>query len=386
MVMRSTPRAHLAWTLTAFLIACSASSPRDQTTDDATGDGDGPVGDGDQPAGDGDSSPGDGDHSQGDGDEAPDDGEQASPDAGLPGHGDGGVLPPAEGARRVVGYLPARRGVGEWAGRVSSLGLTHVMLAFANPGDDGQPALAASDEELAQFVEAAHAAGTKVLVSIGGGGGSGKVAAAFAGGKVDAYVEGLADYLSAHELDGLDVDVEGESAMTDEYAVFVGKMSEAVHGQGKLLTSALATWFISGISDQTLAAFDFINLMSYDHCGPWTDACEQSTYDAAVQDLDAFVKERNVASDRVVLGVPFYAYCWGDCEQGDYTYAELIERFPEAAEKDWIDQDGYQISYNGRATMERKVELARGYGGVMIWELGQDAAGDDSLLGIITGK
>ena len=379
--MRSTPLLGLASCLAALLFACSSSSPRDRSMEDA-------VGDGDAPAGDGDASPGDGDDAQGDGDGAQGDGDQASDDAGIPGDGDGDGddVPPDPAAGRVVGYLPAGRGVGEWAGRVGSLGVTHVMLAFANPEQNNEPELAASDEELSAFVANAHAAGTKVLVSIGGGGGSGKAAASFSPGNVDDFVRKLAAYLEAHELDGLDVDVEGESAMTDEYAVFVAKVSEAVHAQGKLLTAALATWFVSGISDQTLAAFDFINLMSYDHCGPWTDACEQSTYDAAVQDLDYFVKERAIEKSKVVLGVPFYAYCWGNCEQGDYTYAELIERFPDAPEKDWIDQDGYQISYNGRATMQRTVELARSYGGIMIWELSQDAQGDDSLLGIITGK
>jgi hypothetical protein len=42
------------------------------------------------------------------------------------------------------------------------------------------------------------------------------------------------------------------------------------------------------------------------------------------------------------------------------------------------------VFYNGIPTMQRKAELARERaGGVMIWELGQDAAGDASLLTVL---
>jgi GH18 family chitinase len=311
------------------------------------------------------------------------DGDGAAP---QPGDGDGDGDQPNAPSARVVGYLPAWRGVGEWAARIGTLGVTHVNLAFANPDDTLAPALQGSEDELHAFVSAAHAANIQVLVSIGGGGGSGKVREAFRAGTVDDYVAKLAAYLEEHELDGLDVDVEGDSATTPEYATFVAKVSEAVHGQHRLLSAALATWFVDDVPDEALRAFDFINVMSYDHCGPWTDACEQATYEAAVADLDYFAEKRGIDKSKVVLGVPFYAYCWGNCESGDYSYAELLAHFPDAANKDWIDQDGMQISYNGEATMRRKLELAKRYGGMMIWELGQDAVGDKSLLRIITGK
>jgi GH18 family chitinase len=45
--------------------------------------------------------------------------------------------------------------------------------------------------------------------------------------------------------------------------------------------------------------------------------------------------------------------------------------------------DGYTISCNGPATIAKKTELSKSHGGIMIWELGQDASGDDSLLKVI---
>jgi GH18 family chitinase len=44
-------------------------------------------------------------------------------------------------------------------------------------------------------------------------------------------------------------------------------------------------------------------------------------------------------------------------------------------------QGGGTITYlNSRATIQAKAELAKSYGGIMAWELSQDASGDDSLL------
>ena len=46
--------------------------------------------------------------------------------------------------------------------------------------------------------------------------------------------------------------------------------------------------------------------------------------------------------------------------------------------------DGVEVNYNGPATIRRKTELAlQVAGGVMIWELSQDASGAASLLRVI---
>ena len=53
---------------------------------------------------------------------------------------------------------------------------------------------------------------------------------------------------------------------------------------------------------------------------------------------------------------------------------------PEAATQDQVLVDGATTYLNSRATILAKAKLARQYGGIMIWELGQDAPGDASLL------
>jgi GH18 family chitinase len=149
----------------------------------------------------------------------------------------------------------------------------------------------------------------------------------------------------------------------------------------------VATWFDAQIPDAALAQMDFINVMAYDACGSWTDACEHSTYDFAASRLEHFVKVRKIPADKVVLGVPFYGYCWGTaCPGPALTWAEILVRFPDALDKDWIDLPDLKVSYNGRATIDRKAKLGRAHGGVMFWHLAADAVGPQSLLDLVVSN
>ena len=47
---------------------------------------------------------------------------------------------------------------------------------------------------------------------------------------------------------------------------------------------------------------------------------------------------------------------------------------------------GTTVHYEGTATMKQIADYARGFGGVMIWELTQDTFDDHSLLKVIQGE
>jgi chitinase len=294
----------------------------------------------------------------------------------------GASTPDASGPlpRRVVGYVATWiGGLGDW---VDFTQVTHLNIAFANPAGGNEPSLPFGDDQIAGVVKKAHAAGSHVLISIGGGGdgASEGVATHYTAGNVAGFVDGIAGYLDAHDLDGVDVDVEGDVVGNGDYAPFVEKLRAKLHPKGKLVTSALAPWFLDPISDAALAQFDFINVMSYDDCDNTMASCEHATYQLAVSDLSAFTK-RGVPAAKLVLGVPFYGYCWGACPDGGYLpYDAILQRYPDAWQKDWIDQGGSKISYNGQPTIKKKAELAKGYGGMMFWEASEDTAGDHSLL------
>ena len=116
--------------------------------------------------------------------------------------------------------------------------------------------------------------------------------------------------------------------------------------------------------------------MSYDNPG------RHSTLEQARTDVATFTK-RGVPPSRLVLGLPFYGRSVADGKQ-TRTYAEIAanKKLPGTTD----ESEG--IYFNGPVTIAEKVRWARkeGLAGVMIWELGQDATGDASLLRVIRGS
>lgn len=286
-----------------------------------------------------------------------------------------------DGRLPVVGYLPTYRSLDPSALNLDAL--THLDIAFANTMDGGgvdfQTDARAS---IPGLVSAAHAKNVKVLASIAGAAGGSAVSGRITSANVDAYVSALLDMVNRYSLDGIDVDIEGEYVNSD-YEPFVLKLDAALPA-GKLLTAAVANWNGDDFSSAALAAYDYINVMSYDHCGTWTDPCEHSTYADAQSDMAYWVNDRAVPAQKVILGVPFYGYSWGGPDGNvAITYAEALAAYPAAKTTDWISDGGTKISINSAATIGQKAALAKTYGGIMIWELGQDASGPDSLLQVI---
>ena len=120
--------------------------------------------------------------------------------------------------------------------------------------------------------------------------------------------------------------------------------------------------------------------MSYDKTGPWASSQSgpHSPYSAVVPDVNFFLN-RGVLAENLVLGVPFYGYDFEN--NGNYkSYATIVNQ-NEGAEM--LDQIG-ELYYNGIPTIERKTRYAmENIGGIMIWEISTDAAGDKSLLDAI---
>ncbi|HSC87150.1 MAG TPA: glycosyl hydrolase family 18 protein [Polyangiaceae bacterium] len=297
---------------------------------------------------------------------------------GAGGTGTGGA--PSKTGPRVVGYLPTYRNMDpaalDWAT------LTHLDIAFANSMDGGGVDFdSGARESIAPLVQKAHENGVKVLASIAGAAGGAAVSGRITPGNVDAYVTALLDMVSRYQLDGIDVDIEGEYVNGD-YEPFVIKLSAALPAD-KLLTAAVATWNGDDFSSAALAEYDFINVMSYDHCGTWTDACEHSSLADTNSELAYWSGERAIPANEVVVGVPFYGYRWGGGTSDAVTYGELVLSFPQAKTTDWFVVGGDTYSLNSATTIATKAQLAQQYGGIMIWELGQDATGADSLMKVI---
>jgi GH18 family chitinase len=285
---------------------------------------------------------------------------------------------------KVIGYYSLRAATTADPATVPFERLTHVNLSFLNPTPAGE--YTQNLPALAPFVASAHAHGVKVLASIGGGGDHSYYHALLADGRRTAFIDRLVGVAIEHRLDGIDVDLEGGD-IGARYEPFVVELGQALRRHGKLMTSAIAVFYKDQLSDRALAQYDFVNIMSYDHTGPWRPERPgpHSTYEHAVEALEYFGTARHIPRDRMVLGVPFYGYGYGPellSPAVTMTYKDIVAAFPGAEQVDeWKMPGGTTIFYNGIPTIRRKTALAmEKASGIMIWQILGDASGDVSLL------
>lgn len=288
---------------------------------------------------------------------------------------------------RVVGYYSLRAAMTADVNTVPFDQMTHVNLSFLNPDTAGNFKQDLSG--LKPFIDAAHAKGVKVLPSIAGGGKHEYYHRILKDDMRGKFVKDLADITEKYNFDGIDVDIEG-SDIDENYEAFVVELKKAMKKRKKLTTSAIAVFYKHQLSDRALKQYDFVNLMSYDHTGPWTPSKPgpHSTYEHAVADLDYFTIDRKIPKKKIVLGVGFYGYGFGPeltSKASSMNYGQILKTFPGAEKTDQLTMpDGKIMYYNGAETMRKKVELAKEKAsGIMIWQILGDAPGDQSLLKLI---
>lgn len=313
----------------------------------------------------------------------------------LPRYG-GDIMSRTYGANqdfKVVGYYPCW--VPDQLEKVDFSVLTHVNYAFAIPTAEGTLLPLRNPETARKLVAAAHENGAKAMIVVGGW------------DYQDVLLEhtfelatdtpskrkNLADEIIAlclsFDFDGVDVDWEHPRVGTPsagQYEDLMLDLSRRLHEKGKLLTSAVTSgatyegdilYDAAAQSDRVLGACDWINVMAYDAVMEG----DHSSYEFAVNCSQYWKNQRGLPADKVVLGLPFYARVRGG------AYGEILNRVPDAYQKDLAILDGEKAYYNGIPTIQKKTAYAKeNLGGVMIWELTQDSLDKKkSLLTAIGG-
>jgi chitinase len=283
---------------------------------------------------------------------------------------------------RIVGYLNTWDSFPANASGIRFSSITHLNLAFAEPDAAGNLTLL---PELDSVVDKAHDHQVKVLISVGGADLRGTKANwrhLTSPEHVQQFSDRVLGYLIKNNLDGIDIDLEGDVIGT-HYGDFIKVLSSTLKPRGKLVTAAVATWFEKQIPSSCFPYFDFVNIMSYDSTGPWkpSHAGQHSSYSMAVNDL-AFWKNKGLVKNKMGLGLPFYGYGFYTHSTADeYAYKDILLKYPGAENADRV---GNAIYYNGISTIKEKTKLAlREASGVMIWQLTEDAHDEKSLLSAI---
>lgn len=280
---------------------------------------------------------------------------------------------------KIVGYIPG--GDFDEIDQIELDKLTYLDLAFANPDAEGNLVFR-GEVDVRPVVEKGHAAGVKVLVSLAGGGNPNKNdwKKALKPSNRSDFIANIIRFIEENNLDGVDVDIEWNLLpdIGDRYTPFVVELREALHAKGKTITTALPSVHIHpDVTQESLEAYDYINIMVYDKTGPWNPekAGPHSPYAYAEDAYTFWTQEKKIPANKLVLGMPFYGHNFDP--PGSKWFATIVE---ENLSNAYIDQVG-QVYYNGIPTIVKKTELAKEkFGGVMFWQLAQDIHNDLSLL------
>ena len=283
----------------------------------------------------------------------------------------------------VVAYLPVYGLHSPDISKIPFKKITHLNLAFLRVDS---AANINAPVWMDSIIQAAHIHHVKVLGSIGGGNAPAYYKELLKDVQRPLFTENLVTFIQQHQLDGIDVDLEG-NLIDEHYEIFLRELSQKLKRKKKLLTAAIATWISDKITNAALAYLDFLNIMSYDKTGPWTPnrAGPHAPISMAASDISYWSGKRRIPKKKIILGVPFYGYRFAPDGITGISFAEILTRFPGAQQKDsLIFNDKSSIYYNGIETIRAKTKLAmEKAGGVMIWQLLQDAEEPNSLLGII---
>jgi chitinase len=320
----------------------------------------------------------------------------------------------AQSQYRVIGYYTSW---GQSTLPVSSVkfnSLTHINYAFAEPNPNGSISGTAD----AALINAAHLAGCKILISLGGANSGSAFTAVTADSiKRKTFINNLAAYLTKNNYDGADIDWEGVGSSADSINihVFIKQIHESFlqTNPSFLLTMAIGSSSYEGqwLDYPTLSKYvDWFNVMTYDMDQGWSG---NSGYNAALY-YDYIGQDYSVdqsifyltgghspllQKSKLVLGVPFYGkYFYGSpsfntkfTSRTTPSYSNINTLFQSGgwtrywdstAQVPYLKNESSVITYDDSLSIAFKCQYAKakGLAGIMIWELSQDVIGKTQPL------
>jgi chitinase len=270
--------------------------------------------------------------------------------------------------KRVVGYYPYYRNV---LGTLQYHNLTNVIYFALSPNADGSLYEDYIDSaELTALSAAAHSKGVEVSICVGGWGMGDYFGVMATSPTARAnFAANLIDFCADYNLDGVDLDWEPVLTDTDRdnYSFLVEELDAAFEAYDLLLTVAVASYG-GELRAWAFDNVDWLNVMAYDMGYP------HSEFEESIGALEHW-EDMGMERERLMLGVPFY----GRKPNGDaYTYSYIMDTYSPEPDVDLVNT----IYFNGIDTIKQKTTyvVENGYGGIMIWEVGQDTTDETSLL------
>jgi GH18 family chitinase len=295
----------------------------------------------------------------------------------------------------VVGYMPSYRNVTSIPD--VKFRMTNVVVyAFYSVNSSGTlTAPSAPTSALTAVATKARTNNAKIFLGINdGAAGNFKNMAATAAGR-NNFIQDVMNTVRANNLNGVDMDWEFPSTSDGTDATFtllMKELSDSLHRDARYYLSCAITAgkYAGGIRDairnEIFPYVDFFNVMAYDDFNTTVPYKHHSDYALAQTCLNYWLNTRAMPAAKCVLGIPAYGRPSGITQTGTIlTYNGILGQGGNAQyDSATVTAGGftnYTIYYNGQYTVKRKAKLAKDIAnGVMMWEKGQDAMDNNSLL------
>ncbi len=302
---------------------------------------------------------------------------------------------------------------------------THLCHAFLVADEEGN---VRKDRNVPSrdLTTKAHQAGVKVLLSLGGWGWDKQFAAIVSKPEAeDRYVKSVMAVITDNDYDGIDLDWEypdNEKEITGfERLVrrFRKQLDEigAAKGRPMLVTMAASSnkGTLSWLRKEfLLETMDWINVMTYDYTGNWTDFAghhsplfasrkQPGSPRSTALSLKYLVEERGLPADRLAVGIPLYGRGFAVSEpyastknvprtrvpDGNYSSVHRLQQekgwtriWDAETHNPWLIAPDHKmvIGYDDAESVAFKTEWAmkQGFRGVFFWQIAADLMPDDT--------
>jgi GH18 family chitinase/beta-glucanase (GH16 family) len=332
-------------------------------------------------------------------------------------------------SKRLLAYYPYWNS-GYRADKIQYSKLTHICHAFAEPNADGTLYLDPGPPALIEpaLITNAHAAGVKVMISIGGASSAGQPpdstfrTISQSAALRTAFANNIASFCATYGYDGVDIDWEMPGAMdpTDPGATDRSNFNLMIQAIRTAFNSTNPAWLISIATSSdnwgaqwldyaTLSnSVDFYNDMTYDMHGSWnaTMGYNAPLYQGNYAEdnlcgqtcMDYMLTTRGVPAAKVNFGIPFYGqyypgsntlfYTCGNCATTEANYNAIAPLIGSGWTYHWdaasqvpylTNNTGAGIySYDDAQSVGLKADYAlnsRNAGGIFMWDLSEDYMG-----------
>ncbi|MGI9304255.1 MAG: glycosyl hydrolase family 18 protein [Gammaproteobacteria bacterium] len=220
-----------------------------------------------------------------------------------------------------------------------------------------------------------------------------------------AHIEDLLELTRRMDFDGINLDYEAlPGAYREDFSTFVQELSEALHGEGKLLAVAIhpktsednpeenngshaQDWdVLSDFADQ-MHLMTYAQHTSFDEPGP----AASPQWLRSV--LEYAVKKKRIPEEKIFLGIPLYAEAWRMRSPGktegldqDLTFTDVQKAMRKyKAKLRWSDENAspfitfkntngtnYEVWFENKESVSQKLTFLDAYGlrNVALWRLG----------------